>query len=337
MPKRVKKKSRRQKYKKTASANDCMYDFIRPKMETYFFPPFGDQKFEFFLFRCFVILQFRARARFFICFVIISTRERAEKKTPKMYKEFKWFKVFRGQVWCARRERPETWSNGSKFINEIFFFLRIRFDGARQNEKNKHRQFFERWFCRRMVKEEEETTTNLKEPLQMNITQFWAADHVWWKRVMLFIMLEKEQRKEKKKCSISGFSRGRFGKNEKIRKYIKFYCFLLRRTRRWRKAKTLKIILRRKRIDGAKKEERWMRKPEALLVHPKIYFMPFAACCCCVECLCNSKTFLWFAFSSLVKSTSKEASLTVLQNASQSSKQICAFIMSSKFMNSYKI
>jgi hypothetical protein len=90
LPKTEEKNPSTKYKKKTAKrARMCMYDFIRPKMETYFFPAItSDQKFEFFLFRCFVILQFRARARFFI-FASLSYRQKSaqkEKKTPKMFR-----------------------------------------------------------------------------------------------------------------------------------------------------------------------------------------------------------------------------------------------------------
>lgn len=52
---------------------------------------------------------------------------------------------------------------------------------------------------------------------------------------------------------------GRAARRE-IRKYIKFYCLLLSRNAKPKKSR--------------EEEERWMRKPGALLVHPKIYFMP---------------------------------------------------------------
>lgn len=136
---------------------------------------------------------------------------------------------------------------------------------------------FSRRFRRRTGWKDERAEKNKNndkpEPLQMNITQFWIQ------RVMLFNMPGKGT--TKKKTLNFWFLAGTIWEERKIRKYIKFYCFLFRRTTKRKKENELKIILWRTRIDEAKKkEERWMQKPEAL-VHPKIYFIPFADCCYC--------------------------------------------------------
>lgn len=99
--------------KKTATDWTCMYDFIRPKMETYFSRHYGDQKFEFLTsLRMFVSLQIRARAHFFLLLRYhidkrARSRGKRKKKHQKCSEEFKWFKVFRGAGF-VRKKKGET-------------------------------------------------------------------------------------------------------------------------------------------------------------------------------------------------------------------------------------
>lgn len=105
-----KKKKSVDKNKKTATAWTC----IRPKMVT------RNSSF-FFLFRSFVILQFRARARLY-------RQESAQKKkTPKMYKEFKWFKVFRGAGFAGTREGDGATARLGNLLMKYFF---VSFDSS---------------------------------------------------------------------------------------------------------------------------------------------------------------------------------------------------------------
>lgn len=98
-----------------------MYDFIRPKMETYFSRHYGDQKFEFLTS---VSLQIRARAHFFLLLRYhIDKRARSKgkrkKNTKNVQKNSNDLKCFAGQVLCAQKERRDE-AVIRKFINEIF-------------------------------------------------------------------------------------------------------------------------------------------------------------------------------------------------------------------------
>lgn len=132
-------------------ARTCMYDFIRPKMETYLFPAkwrwpeirvfFSFDAAFFSLFFNFVL----ELAVFLLPSLSYRTRERArqrntrKKKTPKMYKEFKWFKVFRGAGFGCAHERMEQRLENllMKFFVSSFGWGNDDDDG--ENEKNKHR------------------------------------------------------------------------------------------------------------------------------------------------------------------------------------------------------
>lgn len=122
--------------KKTATVWTCMYDFIRPKMETYFSRHYGDQKFEFLTS---VSLQIRARAHFFLLLRYhidkrARSRGKRKKKHQKCSEEFKWFKVFAGQVLCAKRETKQWYEN----LLMKFFLRDFR------TRKTKNRRIFRR-------------------------------------------------------------------------------------------------------------------------------------------------------------------------------------------------
>ena len=93
------KKSIHENIKTTAKrARMCLCDFIRPKMETYLFPAIRWPEIRVFSLSTFRYSSISCLSSLFhFCFVIISTKERAEeeKKHQKMFEEFKWFKVFR--------------------------------------------------------------------------------------------------------------------------------------------------------------------------------------------------------------------------------------------------
>lgn len=78
-----------------------MYDFIRPKMETYFSRHYGDQKFEFLTS---VSLQIRARAHFFL---ERAAEEKERKNTKNVQKNSNDLKCSRGRF-CAQKERRSS-------------------------------------------------------------------------------------------------------------------------------------------------------------------------------------------------------------------------------------
>jgi hypothetical protein len=136
--------------KTTKRARMCMYDFIRPKMETYLFPAITvTRNSSFFFSRCFVILQFRARARFFI-FASLSYRQKKKKKHQKCSRNSK---CFAGQV-CA----------GSDLLMKFF----ESFDGARHKTRKTSDDFVER---KERERERETKITTNQNPFPTNITQ----------------------------------------------------------------------------------------------------------------------------------------------------------------------
>lgn len=149
-------------------------------------------------------------------------------------------------------------------------------------------------------------TTDRREPLQIYITQFRAVrqieyfHHVWWKRVMLFNMLEKEQREVRKEKNAQFLvSRGDdLEKNEeKYEKYIKFR----RRTRTKTRAEeeTWNYSSENENWWGEEKKNDECKNQKLFLCTRKIYFIPFAGCCCWIFGQFKSSAF-WFAFNKII-------------------------------------
>lgn len=89
-----------------------MYDFIKPKMETYFFPPFGDQKFEFFPLSTFRYSSVSCSSSLFLFASLSYRRESAQKKKhQKCTRNSNDLKCFAGQVWGASGDMKQWLEN----------------------------------------------------------------------------------------------------------------------------------------------------------------------------------------------------------------------------------
>lgn len=262
-------------------------------METYFFPPLRWP--VFFLFRCFVSLQIRARAQLFISSASLSYQEskRASwkwKKHQKCTKNSNDLKCFAGQVLCWREGRDGAVIR--KFINEIFAdFRSSKGKGEWRTRKTSIRQqFFVRtsFFFGAKGREEESKITTKPERTTSNEyytilgCPFCSRDRIFPSRMMetCNVIQQRWKSNNEKKNAQFLVSRGddlSEEKNEgkKYKKYIKFYCFLLRRTRtegmgrRRRSSSQQKLFFARRertRIDGARKRRTTKCKNQKLFL-----------------------------------------------------------------------
>lgn len=283
------KKSIHKNIKTTAKrARMCMCDFIRPKMETYLFPAIRWPEIRVFSLSTFRYSSISCLSSLFhFCFVIISTKERAEeekKNTKKMFEEFKWFKVFRDGRFRAGLKN-----------------LLMKFLEASKPERRKKKSL--QWW-------RGEITTN-QNHFQRILHNSWGCLHFLLPRsnisiiirVILFNMLKKEHAKAKemkKKCSVSGFSRARSRKKRKLKIYILNFIVFSFKERGLKKKKegVENYSSKNENWWGEEKKNDEMQKPEALLVHPKIYFSASLLLLSRIFAF-NSEVF-WFAFNQII-------------------------------------
>lgn len=167
------------------------------------------------MFRYFLVIpQFRARARFLFASLSYRRESAQKKKHQKCTKNSNDLKCFAGQG--ASGDIKQWLEN---LLMKFFFSIALGWWSKTKREKQ---AIFREMILstdgkRRSIDDKPERTTS-NEYYTILDCPFCPAHHVWWKRVMLFNMLEKEQRKGKEKMLNFWFLAGTIWKEQKIRK-----------------------------------------------------------------------------------------------------------------------